>query len=94
MFNSFAEMSSHTAITTSAAADTELTIETDMPTIENIVPAHVLLGLTKKERKRQDVIQGKLTSYFHYFKKSILTSSVAIGFGRHGMPPPTSNSDR
>ena len=65
-------MSSHTAITTSAAADTELTIETDMPTIENIVPAHVLLGLTKKERKRQDVIQGKLTSYFHYLKKFIL----------------------
>jgi len=46
------------AMATATAADPELTVETDMPSLDSIIAADVLRGLKKKERKRQDIING------------------------------------
>ena len=58
------------AMATAAATDPELTIETDMPTLESIIATNVLRGLKKKERKRQDVINGKSSGYTHFMPAS------------------------
>jgi len=46
------------AVATDAAADPELAVEPEMPRLDSIIAADVLHGLRKKERKRQDVING------------------------------------
>jgi len=55
------------AITTAAAADPELNIESEMPTLESIITSDVLRSLKKKERKRQDVINGIAETYLTTF---------------------------
>jgi len=52
------------AMETAAVADPELTIETEMPTIDSFIAPEVLRGLKKKERKRQDVINGNYACRF------------------------------
>ena len=58
----YPEYSGTVAVATSAAADSELTIETELASTESIIPDDVLCQLTKNERSRQDVINGSTQS--------------------------------
>lgn len=45
--------------TISCSGDPELDVEQDLPPLEAIIPKEHLRRLDKKEKKRQDVINGK-----------------------------------
>jgi len=62
------------AMTTAAAADTELSIKPEMPTIEITIPVTELRQLDKTEQKRQEVINGSVTfvSSFLYGRRQTL----------------------
>lgn len=48
--------------------DSDLEVETEVPSLESLISWEVLKHLKPKEKKRQEVINGKFDNFFYFFK--------------------------